>query len=235
MSRSQQAILGVLGVAIVLVYGSLGAYGLIYLIQPVRTIPGASAQAPVTPSLVASPTPGPPGIPTTVTDASTPGQPLPTNTRVIPLGTPGLASPTPEATAPPSGTPLPVNTPLPTSTGPATSPQPTHSAVPAPSPPQQATPTVEPSSTSPPSSPTPDASCVDDENALHLQLLADIATLYEPLLSWIEDEMEQAERDRDEMRLEELQLEYEMNQNMKAADIAAENARHEAALAACSP
>jgi hypothetical protein len=76
---------------------------------------------------------------------------------------------------------------------------------------------------------------VDDENALHLQILADIATQYEPILSWIEDEMEQAERDRDEMRLEELQQEYDMNQNMKAADIAAENARHEAALATCNP
>jgi hypothetical protein len=232
MSRSQQAILGVLGVAIVLVYGSLGAYGLIYLIQPVRTLPGQSAQALNPPGGAASPTPGLPGIPTTVNDGSSPGQPLPTNTRVIPLGSPGLASPTPEAAAPPAGTPLPAST---GPASPAASPQPTHSAVPAPPPPQQATPTVEPSPTSPPPSPTPDTSCVDDENALHLQLLADIATLYEPILSWIEDEMEQAERDRDEMRLEELQLEYDMNQNMKATDIAAENARHEAALAACNP
>jgi hypothetical protein len=64
-------------------------------------------------------------------------------------------------------------------------------------------------------------------------MLADIEAQYEPMLSWLADEMEQAQRDQDEMRIEDLQLEMEMTENMKAADIDAEIARHQAALAAC--
>ena len=78
-----------------------------------------------------------------------------------------------------------------------------------------------------------DTRCVDDENALHLQLLADMATLYEPLLSSIEHEIEQATHDRDWGRVRDLGQEAEMYQNMKTADIDAETARHQAALAAC--
>jgi len=78
-----------------------------------------------------------------------------------------------------------------------------------------------------------DTRCVDDENALHLQLLADMAMLYEPILSSIEYEIEQARHDRDWGRVRDLQQEAQMYENLKAADIDAEIARHQAALAAC--
>ena len=74
---------------------------------------------------------------------------------------------------------------------------------------------------------------MDDENALHLQLLADMATLYEPILSSIKDEIEQATHDRDWGRVRDLEQEAEMYEDLKAADIDAETARHQAALAAC--
>ena len=64
-------------------------------------------------------------------------------------------------------------------------------------------------------------------------MLADIEAQYEPMLSWLTDEMARAQRDQDEMRIEDLQLEIEMTENMKAADIDDEIARHQAALAAC--
>jgi hypothetical protein len=64
-------------------------------------------------------------------------------------------------------------------------------------------------------------------------MLADIETQYEPMLSWLADEMEQAQRDQDEVRIQDLQLEIEMTETMKAADIEAEMARHQTALAAC--
>jgi hypothetical protein len=64
-------------------------------------------------------------------------------------------------------------------------------------------------------------------------MLADIETQYEPMLSWLADEMDQAQRDQDEVRMQDLQLEIEMTENMKAADIEAEMARHQTALAAC--
>ena len=64
-------------------------------------------------------------------------------------------------------------------------------------------------------------------------MLADIEAQYEPMLSWLTDEMARAQRDQDEMRIQDLQLEIEMTENMKAADIDDEIARHQAALAAC--
>jgi len=74
---------------------------------------------------------------------------------------------------------------------------------------------------------------VDTENAHHQQMLADIEAQYEPMLSWLADEMERAQRNQDEMRIQDLQLELEMLENVKAADIDAEIARHQEALAAC--
>jgi len=208
MSRNQQLILGALGMAIVLVYGCLGAYVLIYLTDGVSTQtaerPPALGTLPDTPIAGSCPTTGPGQQP----PAQAPDGPAPTNTRVIPLGSPAPGEPAP-----------------------------THSAEPNLTPPAQATSTAVPSPTPPalPPSPTPDSSCAEDENAHHQQMLADIEAEYEPMLTWIEDEMEQASRDGDDMQMEELQLELDMYQNLKAADINAEIARHEAALAACNP
>ena len=81
--------------------------------------------------------------------------------------------------------------------------------------------------------PTVDSQCVDDENALHLQLLADMAMLYEPVLSSIESEIEQATHDQDWDKVRDLEEEEEMYENLKAAAIEKETARHQAALAAC--
>jgi hypothetical protein len=64
-------------------------------------------------------------------------------------------------------------------------------------------------------------------------MLAYIEAEYAPTLSWIEYEIELATRDRDWRRIRDLQQEAQMYENMKAADINAENARHEAALVAC--
>ena len=64
-------------------------------------------------------------------------------------------------------------------------------------------------------------------------MLADIEAQYEPMLIWLAAEMERAQRNQDEMRIQDLQLELEMTENVKAADIEAEIARHQAALAAC--
>ncbi|HUW13295.1 MAG TPA: hypothetical protein VM537_26460 [Anaerolineae bacterium] len=141
--------------------------------------------------------------------------PTPTNTRVMPLTTPTAIGPTATSTAYPTHTPYPTYTPQPVPTAP---PVPTSPPAPPPAP----TPT-----------PMVDARCVEDENALHLQLLADMATLYEPILSSIEHEIEQATHDRDWEKVRDLQQEAEMYENLKAADIDAETARHQAALAAC--
>ena len=215
MSRNQQLILGALGMAIVLVYGCLGAYVLIYLTDGVSTQTAESP--PDTPIAGSCPTTGPGQQP----PAQAPDGPAPTNTRVIPLG-----EPAPAPTSSSSQAPQTPDTSLAT-----------HSAEPGLTPPAQATSTAVPSPTPPalPPSPTPDSSCAEDENAHHQQMLADIEAEYEPMLTWIEDEMEQASRDRDDMQMEELQLELDMYQNLKAADINAEIARHEAALAACNP
>jgi hypothetical protein len=226
MSRNQQLILGALGMAIVLVYGCLGAYVLIYLTDGVSTQtaerPPALGTPPDTPIAGSCPTTGPGQQP----PAQAPDGPAPTNTRVIPLGSPAPGEPAPAPTSSSAQAPQTPDTPLPT-----------HSAEPALTPPAQATSTAVPSPTPPalPASPTPDSSCAEDENAHHQQMLADIEAEYEPMLTWIEDEMEQASRDGDDMQMEELQLELDMYQNMKAADINAEIARHEAALAACNP
>ncbi len=225
MSKNEQLILGILGTAIVLVYGLLGAYVLIYLTDGVSTQTAESPPA----GVAASDTPLPNPAPTTsAAQQAPPGAAegaAPTNTRVIPLGSPEGGAPAPTAT--PSGqAPQIADTPLPI--------QP---AGPSPTSPAQATPTTAPSPSPPlpPPSPTPDTSCADGENAHHQQMLADIEAEYAPMFTWIQDEMEQATRDGDQMRMEELELERDMYQNMKAADIDAENARHEAALAACNP
>jgi len=206
--------------AIVLVYGCLGAYVLIYLTD------GVSTQTAESPPLAPVPSPYPTTGPGQQPPAQAPDGPAPTNTRVIPLGSPAPGEPAPAATSCSAQAPQTPDTPLPT-----------HSAEPGLTPPAQATSTAVPSPTPPalPPSPTPDSNCEDDENAHHQQMLADIEAEYEPILSWIEDGMEQAARDGDDMRMEELQLELDMYQNMNAADINAEIARHEAALAACNP
>jgi hypothetical protein len=64
-------------------------------------------------------------------------------------------------------------------------------------------------------------------------MLAYIEAEYAPILSWIEYQIELAVRDRDAIRIRDLQQQYQMYENMKAADINAENARHQAALVAC--
>jgi hypothetical protein len=64
-------------------------------------------------------------------------------------------------------------------------------------------------------------------------MLAYIEAEYAHTLSWIEYQIEEALRDRDAVTARRLQREYQMYENMKAADINAENARHEAALVAC--
>ena len=175
MSRNQWIILGVLGLAVLLVFGGLRGLALTYLTgQP----------------------------------------PTRTNTRVIPLTTSTQFPPAATSTTYPTHTPGPTHTPpVPTAPPVPTSP---------PAPPPGLTP-----------APTVDPQCVDDENALHLQLLADMATLYEPILSRIEHEIEQATQDRDWEKVRDLQQEAEMYENLKAADIDAETARHQAALAAC--
>ncbi len=209
MSRNQQMTLGVLGTAIVVVYGCLGAYALIHLTQgglAETTASGRTAGvAPPEPGLAA-------GSATTDTLTPSPQTPpgaLPTNTRVIPLDG-GTAV---------SATPLP-----------------TSGAGASPTPPVHASQTVEqtpPVPQPPPPSPVPDTSCAERENAYHQQQLADIDAQYEPMLTWFEDEMKQAERDRDYTRLEEVRREYETYQEIKAADVRAESERHEAALVAC--
>ena len=227
MSRTRQIALALLGVAVVLVYGSLGAYGLIRLTKPVRIQSAGPVQAVDTPTLAASPTSFAAGSPAPTLTPLTSGSPAPTNTTVIPLVSPAVVPPT--ATPPSSPTDAPPA---------ADTPSPTHPDEPGPTPPPQATSTTQPSPASPTpptpaSSPTSDTRCADTENAHHQQMLADIEAQYEPMLSWLADEMEQAQRDQDEMRIEDLQLEMEMTENMKAADIDAEIARHQEALAAC--
>ena len=227
ISRNQQTILAVLGLGIVLVYGFLGAYGLIRLTKPVRIQTAGPVQVTDTPSLPASPTLFPAGSPAPALTPLASGSAAPTNTRVIPLVSPAVMPPT---ATPPSSAPdaLPG----------AGTPSPTHTDEPGPTPPPQATSTTQPSPASPtpaapPPSPTADTRCADTENAHHQQMLADIEAQYEPMLSWLTDEMARAQRDQDEMRIQDLQLEIEMTENMKAADIDDEIARHQAALAAC--
>ena len=212
MSRTQLQTLAVLGVAVVLIYGSLGAYGLIRLTKPVRVQSAGPVQVADTPALAASPT------------SFQDGSPAPT---LIPLVSPAVVPPTATPpSSPPDAPPA------------ADTPQPTHADGAGPTPPPQATPTIDPgpAPSTPPApapSPTPDTRCADTEKAHHEQMLTDIEAQYEPMLRWLADEMEQAQRDQDEMRIQDLQLEMEMTENMKAADIDAEIARHQEALAAC--
>lgn len=225
MSRKQQTILGILGMAIVLVYGCLGSYGLIRLTQGGSTKAGGSEQAaglfPWDRSRDAT------GATTdTLTlPSQAPGGPLPTNTRVIALD--GGVSP------PPAGTPTSASTgaaPSPAATG-----QPTSAADAATTPPPPAATPYPPADgpTPRPASPTPETSCVGEENDLHQQKLAEIEAQYEPILTWLEGEMEQAKRHLDDMRQEEVRQEQQLYEQMKAADLNAETQRHEAALAAC--
>jgi len=74
---------------------------------------------------------------------------------------------------------------------------------------------------------------VDVENAYHQQMLAYIDASYQSTFAWLEYQMEKALRDRDARRALDLQRQIEIYENQKAADINAENARHQAALAAC--
>jgi hypothetical protein len=223
MSRNQRMALVILGLTIVLIYGFLGAYALIYLTQPgsaeIRQGDAQAADAGASQDSLGSSS----GISDTV---SLPQQaPLPTNTRVIPQGGGEAPPPTDTAASSHTGDGEPTSAAQPTAT-------PAEAAPPAPA---QATPTSAPSPTSPPApSPTPDTSCVEDENAQHQQKLSEIEAEYAPMLIYFEDEMAQAERDRDQVRLEEIRLEYEMYQEMKAASLSDEKQRHEAALAACA-
>ncbi|HEM60698.1 MAG TPA: hypothetical protein ENO24_00240 [Chloroflexi bacterium] len=220
MSKGQQMTLGFLGVAVILVYGLLGAYALIELTQPGITQNTADGQA-----ASIGPDDTGPGPATVISDTSSlsesgPGAVVATNTRVVPVGSPAPVSTTTDVSAPSTWTA-----------------QPADSAALTPVPPSP-TATVAPSSPTPPSAPpappAPDASCADEENSLHLQRVADIEAQYEPHLTWLEDEIKQAERDRDYLQLEDLRWEYELYQEMKASDLSAENERHEAALAACA-
>jgi len=211
VSRNQWIILGTLGLAVVLVFGCLGGAALTYLTgQPPTETPQA-VQAPDTPTPTVSPTPT--RSPTPILPTPTPEPPTPTNTRVIPLTTPTPIPPTATSTRYATYTPYPTYTFMPT---------PTHTVAPAPTSPP-----------APPPAPPVDTHCVDTENAYHQQMLAYIEAEYAPTLSWIEYQYELASRDRDAVRMRDLQREYQMYENMKAADINAENARHQAALVAC--
>jgi len=211
VSRNQWIILGVLALAVVLVFGCLGGVALTYLTgQPPTETPEA-VQAPDTPSPTVSPTPT--HRPTPVRPTHTPEPPTATNTRVIPLTTPTPIPPTATSTRYPTYTPYPTYTSLPT---------PTDTVVPAPTSPP-----------APPPAPPVDTYCADTENAYHQQMLAYIEAQYAPTLSWIEYEIALATHDRDWRRIRDLQQEYQMYENMKAADVNAENARHQAALVAC--
>jgi hypothetical protein len=253
MSQTQHLVLGVLGLAIVLVYGCLGAFALIQFTGPEVADDFVEEQG-----AASGPTENPPGSVASDMRSSnnTSGGVLPTSTRVVPLD--GSRSPLPTTTVS-AGQQATHNTdswqPTPTDAPPVSTPPPsmaTYSPTPAvksptpgrtvdPSPtktPPMLTATVAPTHTptprAPAASPTPDNSCADAESGLHQQKIADIEAQYEPMLSWLEDEITQAERDRDDMKLEELRIEYQMYQDMKAADLSAENERHAAALAACA-
>jgi hypothetical protein len=225
MSKNEQLILGILGTAIVLVYGFLGAYVLIYLTDGVSTQTAESPPAGLSASDTHLPNPDSTTSPAQQAPSDAPEGAAPTNTRVLPLGSPA------------AGTPAPAATPSAEAPQSATTPLPAQPAGPSPTSPAQATSTTAPGPSPPPPfpSPTPDASCVDDENAHHQQMLADIEAEYASTLTWIQAGMDQATRDGDYLRVEELQLELDMCQDLMAGGISAENARHEAALAACNP
>jgi hypothetical protein len=214
MSRNQWIVITVLGLAVAVVLGCFGGYVLTYLTQQPPAETPQAVQAVDTPTSVVFPTPFPTYSPTTILATATPEPPRPTNTRVIPLTTPTPVPPTLTPTPYPTYTSYPTYTPPPT---PTSMPAPVPTSPPAP----------------PPPTPTPDTRCVDNENAYHQQMLAYIDASYQPTFEWIEYQIELAVRDRDARRIRDLQRQYEMYENTKQADINAENARHQAALAAC--
>lgn len=147
------------------------------------------------------------------TNTPTLGPPTPTNTRVIPLSTPTAVPPT-ATPIPPTATPAP---PTPTPIPPTPTPVP---PTPMPIPP----------------TPTPDLSwqCVETENKYHQAMLAYIEASYQPWIDFIKNEIERAVRERDARAVLDWQQELERAENAKAAEINAENARHEWAIEDCA-
>lgn len=92
MSRSQWIVVGVLGVAVALVFGFIGAYLLMYLARGRVVETPEAVQAVDTPTPTVSPTPT--LSPTAIHPTSTPEPRTPTNTRVIPLTTSTSVPPT---------------------------------------------------------------------------------------------------------------------------------------------
>jgi len=74
---------------------------------------------------------------------------------------------------------------------------------------------------------------VHTENSYHQWALGSIEAEYQSIFDWLDYQMEAALRDRDARRVLDLRQPYQIYENQKTADIKAENARHEAALAAC--
>lgn len=64
-------------------------------------------------------------------------------------------------------------------------------------------------------------------------MLAYIEADYQPWLDYIKNRIEEAARKRDAIALRYWQQELERAENAKTAEIDAENARHEWAIAAC--
>jgi ribosomal protein S11 len=98
MSRTQWAVIAILGVAVTCVFFWFGSYLVMYLTE---TLPSLSSAAPTpteaptaiplpTATEAASPTPSPTSLPPSPSATATPEPPPPTNTRVIPLSTPLL-------------------------------------------------------------------------------------------------------------------------------------------------
>jgi|GEM_PF-6817608 len=65
-------------------------------------------------------------------------------------------------------------------------------------------------------------------------MVAYIHAAYQPTIDFIRAEMYRATIDRDAVAVRHWERELERAENAKAAEIDAENARHEAAIAACS-
>lgn len=65
-------------------------------------------------------------------------------------------------------------------------------------------------------------------------MLAYIDAIYQPWIDYIIYEIQRAAIERDAVALRRWQRELERTENEKAAEIDAENARHEAAIAACA-
>lgn len=65
-------------------------------------------------------------------------------------------------------------------------------------------------------------------------MFAYIDAIYQPWIDYIIYEIQRAAIERDAVALRRWQRELERTENEKAAEIDAENARHEAAIAACA-